>query len=425
MGLWQHRGKRIGILICEDLWSENKLYTMNPAEELFKAHADLIVVPNASPSVVGKHSYRLNMVTNISRKYALPICYVNQVGGNDDIVFDGNSFMTDSKGTVTSHAKAFEEDVTDSFSINASSNTYFDSFIKNLGFNEFDNSRFFYDQAILGLKDYAQKCGFKTAVVGSSGGIDSAVVLTLATAALGAKNVTAITMPSQYSSVGSVNDSVKLCSNLNVTLEEIKIADIFANMLSDFNSVFTCEKTGVTEENMQARIRGMLLMAYSNRYGALLLTTGNKSELSVGYCTLYGDMCGGFNPIGGLYKTEVYALARFINRKNEIIPQAVIDKAPSAELAPGQRDDDSLPPYDVLDPMLKQIIEGDLSYYEMRQDWATEQKDPELYTKTYQRILSLIAKAEYKRRQGAICIKMHRKDFGFGRRMPIAQKWIG
>jgi len=413
MGLWQYQGKRIGLLICEDLWYENKLYTLNPAEELFNAHADCIIVPNASPSIVDKHDRRLEMVQGISKKYALPIYYVNQVGGNDDIVFDGNSFITDENGKITHHASAFGEDLIEDLAIRVRKVECI--------LPVQSHAEFYYKQAVLGLRDYVGKCGFKTAVVGSSGGIDSAVVLALATAALGYENVTAITMPSQYSSSGSVSDSHILCDNLKVLCCEIQIKDVFLHISNLFDDAFADhDNHGVTEENMQARIRGLLLMSYSNRYGSLLLTTGNKSELSVGYCTLYGDMCGGFNPIGGLYKTEVYELARFINKKSEIIPTAIIDKAPSAELAPGQKDQDSLPPYDILDPILKLIIEGEYL--------AIDEKDRCMTIKNanceaYSRVLALIKKSEYKRRQGAICIKMHNKDFGFGRRVPIAQKW--
>jgi NAD+ synthetase len=414
MGLWQYKGKRIGILICEDLWYENNLYTLNPVEELFNTRADLVIVPNASPSILGKHQRRLEMVKNIGNKYALPIYYVNQVGGNDDIVFDGNSFITDDTGKVTHRASAFKEDVIDynasQWTVNFTEQNY-----------NVSCAQFYYEQAVLGLKDYVNKCGFKSVVVGSSGGIDSAVVLALATAALGPENVTAITMPSQYSSDGSVNDSYRLCNNLAIKCRTVSIKEIFSKISQNFDMAFENVVHGVTEENMQARIRGLILMSYSNRYGSLLLTTGNKSELSVGYTTLYGDSCGGFNPIGGLYKTEIYELARFINNKKEIIPVVIIDKAPSAELAPGQKDEDSLPPYDILDPMLKVIIEGEyLSNSEKTRCTKIIHDNHDAYLK----VLNLITKSEYKRRQGAICIKMHYKDFGFGRRVPIAQKWV-
>jgi len=409
IGLWQYCGKRIGILLCEDLWYKNKSYTLNTAEELYRAHADMIIVPNASPSVVGKDAFRKNMVSDISKKYALPIYYVNQVGGNDEIVFDGNSFYTDKDGTIISTARAFDEHILG------------EPILTTLVLQPFENdASFFYQQAVYGLREYARKCGFKTAVVGSSGGIDSAVVLALAAEALGPDNVTAITMPSQYSSAGSLGDSFILCNNLGVQCHTVPIKDAFTGILSQFNGAFEPADSGVMEENMQARIRGMLLMSYSNRYGALLLTTGNKSELAVGFCTIYGDMCGGYNPIGGLYKTEVYDVARYINRTKEIIPSAIIDKVPSAELSPGQRDDQSLPPYDVLDPILKLVIEGDLL---PKEDYLHYVRIAKANTEHVKKTLALISKAEYKRRQGALCIKMHAKDFGIGRRMPIAQKW--
>jgi NAD+ synthetase len=417
MCLFTAYGKRVGVLICEDLWYENKLYTLNPMEELYQAKADCVISINASPSIVGKHDFRKKMVCDLSRKYSLPIAYVNQVGGNDDIIFDGNSFATDCYGNLIGHADRFHADRFDENIVCVDT----ECLPTRLDDQNFESdAEFFYEQAVFGIRDYVQKCGFKGVVIGESGGIDSAVVTALAVAALGPDKVVGITMPSQYSSMGSYADSGALCRNLGVTFKTIPIKDIFNKTLGEFNNVFVDGTPGLAEENMQARIRGLLLMTYSNRYGYLVLSTGNKSELSVGYCTLYGDMCGGLAPISDLYKMEVYAVAKYINRNKEIIPQAIIDKEPSAELAPGQKDTDSLPAYPILDSLLRLLIEGDLLSPAV---WSECTKVALANPDSLLKVQKLLHRAEFKRRQGALPLKMHQKAFGQGRKMPVAQKW--
>jgi len=419
IGLFTLYGFRIGLLICEDAWYNNKLYTLNPVKELYNAKADMIISINASPSIVDKHEYRKEMISGLSKQYYMPIFYVNQVGGNDDIVFDGNSFATDAFGNICGHTKRFEPAILSlqymgkhlSVDQNYNEGTYK------------SDAQFFYEQAVCGIREYVRKCGFKGVVIGESGGIDSAVVTALAVAALGKDNVVGITMPSQYSSTGSYEDSQVLCDNLGVRLYTYPIKSSFDLIMEQFNGVFDTAPAGVTEQNIQARIRGQVLMAFSNRYGNMVLSTGNKSEVSVGYSTLYGDACGGMAPISDLYKMEVYTVAKYINdlAGTTVIPQAIIDKEPSAELAPGQKDTDNLPPYPILDAILKLNIEGELLGDEEKkacQD-IIDIKNLDYVEKT----LRLMTGAEFKRRQAAIGIKMHQKSFGYGRRVPIAQKW--
>ncbi|MDD5649421.1 MAG: NAD+ synthase [Candidatus Nanoarchaeia archaeon] len=421
MGLFHYRGKRIGLTICEDLWYENKMYKINPAKELFNANAEILISINGSPSIVGKHKQKVDMIKNISKKYALPIVYVNQVGGNDDIIFDGNSFATNKKGNIVLSMNKFEEQICQIHSENLNYHSYG---INPKGYTHkaFDSDRqFFYEQAVFGIRSYIEKCRFPGVVIGESGGIDSAVVTALAVKAIGAEKVIGITMPSCFSSTGSHEDSELLCKNLGVRIYKILIHKYYENLLLDFNKEFESKMRGVMEENLQARIRGMILMSYSNRYGHLVLSTGNKSELSVGYCTMYGDMCGGLSPISGLYKTEVFDVAKYINEINnkELIPQIIIDKEPSAELSFDQKDTDNLPPYHILDAILKLFIEGELlDINEKKQCIKTIRSSNENHVS---KVLNLLKKAEFKRRQSPIGIKMHKKDFGYGRRIPIVQ----
>jgi NAD+ synthetase len=422
MGLFNFRGKRIGLVICEDLWYKNKFYTTNPAQELFNANADIIISINASPSIVGKYEQKIKMISEISATYNLPIFYCNQVGGNDDIVFDGNSFVVNECGGLVAHASRYSEDT---LSVSYEETlTFFSGHYQNISPRYFESdAQFFYEQAIKGIQSYVNKCGFKGVVIGSSGGIDSALCIALAADALGKENVIGITMPSQYSSEGSYEDSEILCDNFGVQLYNYQIKSTFNTMLTQFNEIFPEANPGLAEENLQARIRGQLLMTYSNRYGYLVLSTGNKSELSVGFCTIHGDMAGGLAPISDLYKLEVFAVSKYVNKLHgkEMIPQAIIDKEPSAELAPNQRDVDSLPPYPILDPLLKFYIEGEVlseeEYLRCRDIVKENAQDAG-------RVLKLINRAEFKRRQAAITIKMHPKAFGYGRRIPIAQKWV-
>jgi NAD+ synthetase len=421
-GVFQYRGTRIGIVICEDLWYDNSLYTINPAEDIFNANVEFLISINSSPSVVKKLSEKVRMICKISKQYALPIVYVNQVCGNDDIVFDGNSFATNKRGAIVSVSKDFEED---RVVIDASSFAFHAHGLPHEGLEHSpyaSDAQFYFKQIVCGIQSYVTKCGFKGVAIGESGGIDSAVVSAVAKQALGAEKVMGCTMPSEYSSVGSYADSEILCRNLGIPFHTLPIKGMYETILAGFNECFgTPEKIGVAEENLQARIRGMLLMTYSNRFGYLVLSTGNKSELSVGYCTMYGDMCGGLSPISDLPKMKVYELAAYYNSLYpNAIPQAIIDKAPSAELAPGQKDTDSLPPYPVLDALLELFIEGE---WLDKEDYCKYKIIADQHPEAVEKICKLIKGAEFKRRQASLGIKLHRKAFGFGRRIPIAQSW--
>ena len=421
---------QVGLMICEDGWNdEGRDYAVNPFTRMADAAPDLVVAINASPSHIGKREQRHQIFGDASRRHRLPILYVNQVGGQDQIVFDGASFAVEPDRGVSFEARRFTEDlITLRFE-----NGHFLSghgeplaAVDPLGLS---TCAFYQAQIVLGLRDYARRCGFRQAVVGSSGGIDSALTLALAVEALGPQNVVAITMPSIYSSAGSVDDSVTLCRKLGITLLTHGIAETVASYSTQFEASFGQRLQGLPLENLQARVRGTVLMEYSNAFGHLLLTTGNKSEISVGYCTLYGDTNGGLGLIGDLYKTEVFALARHVNAAagRELIPQAIIDKEPSAELAPGQRDTDSLPPYPVLDEILKLLIEGQrLARWELAE--ATRFVDALRATPQgealVQRIRSMIARNEYKRRQAPPIIRVRARAFGTGRQMPIAARFV-
>lgn len=421
---------QVGLLICEDGWNDHGAdYATNPFERMADAAPDLVVSINASPSHIGKREQRHQIFGDAARRHGLPILYVNQIGGHDQVVYDGASFAAEPGAGVVFEAQRFVEDV------------------RTL---QFDNGRFltaqgerpapvpaqglptmdFYrQQIVLGLSDYARRCGFKQAVVGSSGGIDSALTLALAVEALGADNVVGITMPSRYSSSGSVDDSVALCNNLGVQLFTHPIAELVADYAQQFEASFGQPLQGLPLENLQARIRGTVLMEYSNAFGHLLLTTGNKSEISVGYCTLYGDTNGGLGLIGDLYKTEVFALSRHVNEHagRELIPQAIIDKEPSAELAPNQRDVDSLPPYPVLDEVLKLLIEGDrlsAAEHTAAQTFVAQLQTNDAGRALVQRVRMMVARNEYKRRQAPPIVRVRARAFGSGRQMPIAAKYV-
>lgn len=421
---------RVGFLICEDGWNDAALdYGINPFQRLRDAAPDLVVSINASPSDVGKRELRHRVFAGASARHGLPLLYVNQVGGQDQLVFDGASFAVQPQAGVVFEAARFAEDV------------------RTLGFEGgrflmpdggepprvpaqgLDTLAFYRAQIVLGLRDYARRCGFTQAVVGSSGGIDSALTLALAVQALGAENVAAVTMPSRHSSAGSVDDSAQLCRNLGITLHTHPIAETVEVHARQFEAGFGRPLQGLALENLQARIRGTALMAYSNSFGHLLLTTGNKSEIAVGYCTLYGDTNGGLGLIGDLYKTEVFALARHLNAAagRELIPQAIIDKEPSAELAPGQKDSDSLPPYEVLDPVLKVVVEGErLAHDEYLRAHAFVEglrREP-AGCALIDRVRALVARNEYKRRQAPPIIRVRARAFGSGRQMPIAARHV-
>lgn len=428
-GLFTFRGVRLGFAICEDIWNdlgaEGRVeYGHDPVEALAKAGAEVVISVNASPSHAGKVLERSAAFSRFAR-WQLPLVYVNQVGGNDEIQYDGNSFAKDASGTAVRRLPAF----TEGFGIVEliKREQRYDLISHDVVTQESVPARgatFYKAQIVQGLRDYARKCGFSRVVVGSSGGIDSAVTLALAAEALGPDNVVAITMPSRHSSTGSVDDSARLCAALGVPLLQRIIEPDYRLSCEEFEKTFGCAPSGLTRENMQARIRGRILMEYSNHFGHLLLTTGNKSEMSVGYATLYGDMSGGLNLIGDLWKMEVYALAEHINEMagRELIPRAIIDKAPSAELADDQRDEDSLPPYPVLDAILRLILEPDLlTAEEKKQSLALAQS---VDADTQQRIARLVKGAEFKRWQAPPIIRVHRRAFGFGRRMPLAQHFI-
>jgi NAD+ synthase (glutamine-hydrolysing) len=422
------RDIQVGLLICEDGWNDGgQDYLVNPFDRMRDAAPDLVVSINASPSNIGKREQRHQIFGAASRRNGLPILYVNQVGGHDQLVYDGASFAVEPQAGVVYEARRFAEDV---------STLCFDKgrFLTPAGKapppvapEGLPALEFYRQQIVLGLRDYARRCGFRQAVIGSSGGIDSALTLALAVEALGAENVVGITMPSSFSSEGSVSDSEALSRNLGVPLMHHAIAGIVSQFTQGFESAFASELRGVALENLQARARGTILMAYSNSFGHLLLTTGNKSEISVGYCTLYGDTNGGLGLIGDLYKTEVFALSRHLNETagREIIPKAIIDKEPSAELAPGQRDVDSLPPYPVLDQILKLLIEGPRlvqhEYEEARAFVEALRAQPSGQA-LVERIRGMVARNEYKRRQSPPIVRVRARAFGSGRQMPIAAK---
>ncbi|MBI2276616.1 MAG: NAD+ synthase [Dechloromonas sp.] len=420
---------RIGFLICEDGWNDaGDSYAVNPLARLAEAAPDLIVSINASPSNVGKREQRHALFAAASRRHTLPLVYVNQIGGHDQLVFDGASFAVTPAAGVVFEAARFAEAVStlqlaDGHFLAADGSALPPVPVAGLPVMEFYRS-----QIVLGLRDYARRCGFRQAVVGSSGGIDSALTLALAVEALGADNVVAITMPSRFSSAGSVDDSVALCRNLGVTLHEHPIRAIVSQYEAGFAATFGQPLHGLALENLQARVRGTLLMEFSNSYGHLLLTTGNKSEISVGYCTLYGDTNGGLGLIGDLYKTEIFALSRHLNADagRELIPASIIDKEPSAELAPDQRDSDSLPPYPVLDCILKVLIEGPrlgpAERAEVEADYASLAAGPEGQAMVA-KVRRMIARNEYKRRQAPPILRLRGRAFGSGRQMPIAAKY--
>jgi NAD+ synthase (glutamine-hydrolysing) len=411
--LYELAGERIAITICEDAWNDKnfwpqRLYPVDPVENLMHQGATLIVNLSASPYYRGKREMRRAMLAAIARRHRVPLAMVNQVGGNDTLVFDGSSLVLDEEGATIAQAKSFHEDL---LFVDISSAS------PAVQLPEEDEDSAVYDALVLGTRDYVRKCGFSNAIVGLSGGIDSALVAAIATEALGAENVLGVGMPSEYSSQGSIDDARQLAQNLGIQWELIPINNVFQEYLKALDPALKSFAPDITEENLQSRIRGALLMALSNKLGALVLTTGNKSEMSTGYCTLYGDMVGALAVIGDVYKTSVYRLARYANRDKEIIPENTLLKPPSAELRPGQQDTDSLPPYDVLDPILEAYVER----YETAE--AIVQASPvPLEIDLVRSILRMVERSEYKRQQAAPVLKVTQKSFGVGRRFPIAVK---
>ncbi len=404
-------GVTLGISICEDIWNdkdfcERRLYPHDPIRDLATQRSDLLINISASPFSLGKRKLCYQMITNGVKKYQLPIIFVNQVGGNDSLIFDGGSFALDEKGSLVAQAKYFDEDfVVVDFNNLPSAETTFKE----------DDLSSIHQALLLGIKDYVKKTGFKKVLLGLSGGIDSALTCLLAVQALGKENVLGLLMPSPYSSASSVTDAKKLADNLGIEHKVIPIGELFSTYKQSLAHAFEGMSEDVTEENIQARIRGTLLMALSNKYGYLLLSTGNKSEIAMGYCTLYGDMAGGLSVISDLPKTLVYRLSEYLNREEEWIPENVLIKPPSAELRPGQKDEDSLPPYAILDAILYSYIEENKGEAEI----ISLGFDPIIVKE----VLEKVDRNEYKRRQAPPGLRVTSKAFGLGRRMPIAQKF--
>jgi NAD+ synthase (glutamine-hydrolysing) len=406
------KGEMLGLSICEDFWSDSTLwkhhYPHDPIRILARSGAKLIINISASPFTVGKEQLRFELIRNHTRRHNIPFVFVNQVGGNDELVFDGRSLFVDALGEVQAALPSFEEAV---HTIDTA------RFEKGEAYRFEDDVQAVFKALILGTRDYIRKCGFQKVVVGLSGGIDSSVVSVIAAKAIGPENVLTLSMPSPYSSKESIEDAERLAATLGMRIEIIEIAEAMKAYDKMLKKQFEGCETDVTEENIQARIRGNILMAFSNKFGLLPLSTGNKSELAVGYCTLYGDMSGGLAVISDVPKNFVYRLAEYINREGEIIPERVFEKLPSAELRPSQRDQDALPPYDVLDPILEAYIDGGLSLEEI----VKEGFDRE----TVIWIIDAVRKNEFKRRQAPPGLKVTSKAFGSGRRMPIAAKYKG
>ena len=421
---------RVGFLICEDGWNDDGSdYAANPFQRLADAAPDLVVCTNASPSHSGKREQRHQVFGNAAARHRLPVLYVNQVGGHDAAVYDGGSFAVGPDTGLVWEAARFAEAVVTLQFENGRFASADGQPLPPAAAAGLPTLEFYREQLILGLRDYARRCGFKQVLVGCSGGIDSALTLALAVQALGADNVVGITMPSRFSSAGSVDDSVVLCQNLGIALHTHPIAELVEVYARQFEASFGTPLAGLALENVQSRIRGVVLMEYANTHGPLLLTTGNKSEVAVGYCTLYGDTNGGLNLIGDLYKTEVFDLCRHMNQQagRELIPPVIIDKPPSAELAPGQRDDDSLPPYPVLDAVLKLLIEGERlapDEYQAAHAFVQELQKDEAGRAVVQRVRRLLATSEHKRHQAAPILRVRAIAFGRGRQVPIAARYV-
>jgi NAD+ synthetase len=408
-------GKKVALTICEDIWNDEdfwpeRRYRHNPPVDLAEAGAEIIFNISASPWHLGKNKTRHEMLRSLALKTKRPVVFCNQVGGNDELVFDGGSMIFNADGEMIARGKLFEEDF-------VVANLDDENAVRAGEVSWPSDEEMIYKALTLGLRDYFHKCGFKSAVLGLSGGIDSALAACIAATALGKENVRGVSLPSQYSSQHSLDDARALAENLGIQYDIVPIQPPFDATKDQLKTIFAGRPEDTTEENMQARLRGVILMALSNKFGSLLLTTGNKSELAVGYCTLYGDMCGGLAVINDVPKTTVYRLARWINREREIIPESSITKPPSAELRPDQCDQDSLPPYEILDAILDLYVVHGKSISEIVVAGFDEA--------VVRKVIRLIDLNEYKRRQSAPGLRVTTKAFGVGRRIPIAQKFWG
>ena len=417
--VWEFQGLRIGITICEDAWNDKQFwersrYARDPVEELAGQGIDLLLNMSASPYHVGRRGFRLSMFKSMAVRHKVPTAFVNQVGGNDQLVFDGASFAVDRAGNLRAKARSFAEDLV-CWDTGSASETARDTWT---GEGSAGDARAVYDALVLGTRDYVTKCGFGTAIIGMSGGIDSALTTVIAADALGASNVTGVAMPGPYSSAASLLDARRTAEAVGVRLLTISINPAYEAFESQLAPAFKGLAPNIAEENLQARLRGTTLMALSNKFDSLVLTTGNKSELAVGYCTIYGDMCGGLALISDVPKTLAYELARVANERHPGgIPESVMNKAPSAELRPDQKDSDSLPPYEVLDPILQMYIEEGLAATEI----AARLGHP---LEMVREIARMVDRNEYKRQQAAPGLRVTSKAFGMGRRFPIAQRHV-
>jgi NAD+ synthase/NAD+ synthase (glutamine-hydrolysing) len=401
----------VALTICEDAWNDKlfwpkRLYTVDPIDTLVQAGGQLVLNISASPFWIGKREVRRDMLASLARQHKVPVAMVNQVGGNDSLLFDGSSLVLNAEGKVIAQARSFEEDL-----------IYFDSqtLVGDLHEQLEGEEASVYAALVLGTRDYMHKCGFQRAIVGLSGGIDSALTAVIAAEAVGSENVIGVGMPGPYSSSGSIDDAGSLAKNLGIRFDLLSIDRVVQAYGHTLAEVFAGKKQDVTEENIQSRARGMLLMALSNKFGAIVLSTGNKSELGVGYCTLYGDMVGGLAVISDVPKTMVYRLSHYVNSRRPVIPKATLEKPPSAELRPDQRDSDSLPPYEILDAVLEDYVEDAHSVERIAADRGFD-------IEVVRRVVRMVDRAEYKRQQAAPGIKISPKAFGYGRRFPIAAK---
>jgi NAD+ synthase (glutamine-hydrolysing) len=409
--LFSFCGNRMALTICEDAWNDKqfwmkRLYPLDPVDALIRAGGNFVLNISASPFWIGKRQLRRDMLASIARQHKVPVVMVNQVGGNDSLVFDGSSLVLNREGEVIAQGRSFEEDLVtfDSTTLTGELREQIAGDVASV-----------YGALVLGTRDYIQKCGFQKAIIGLSGGIDSALTAAIAADAVGPENVIGVGMPGPYSSQGSIDDARALAKNLGIRFELLSINQAYEAYRETLRPVFTGYKEDVTEENLQSRARGMILMALSNKFGAIVLSTGNKSELGVGYCTLYGDMVGGLAVISDVPKTLVYQVSHYVNSRRELIPAATLEKPPSAELRENQKDSDSLPPYDILDAVLEDYVE----------DSHTAERiaaDRDIDIDVVRRVIRLVDRAEYKRQQAAPGLKISPKAFGYGRRFPIAAK---